>query len=104
MVTAAAGDAGLRRIAEADEPFDLVVTDLVMPGSNGRPVALAALESGCRGVVLVSGFRDRVGVEDLLGDPRVRYLDKPFDPASLLDALDELMAAAPGSAGVERSA
>jgi signal transduction histidine kinase/CheY-like chemotaxis protein len=101
-VTAAAdGDAGARCISEAAEPFDVVVTDLVMPGRNGHEVAEAALASGCRGVVLVSGFRERVGVEDLLADPRVRCLDKPFDPEALLATLDELMER---SAAVERSA
>jgi signal transduction histidine kinase/CheY-like chemotaxis protein len=101
-VTAAAdGDAGARYIAEAAEPYDVVVTDLVMPGRDGRQVAEAALGSGCRGVVLVSGFRDRVGVEDLLADPRVRYLDKPFDAEALLATLDEVMES---STAVERSA
>ena len=100
VVAAADGEAGVRAIEAAAEPFDVVVTDLVMAGGSGRAVAEAALAAGSRGVVLVSGFRDRIAVEDLLADPRVRYLDKPFDPEVLLDLLDELVA---GSA-VERTA
>jgi signal transduction histidine kinase/CheY-like chemotaxis protein len=101
VVAVADGDAGVRTIEAAGVPFDVVLTDLVMPGRSGRQVAEAALAAGSRGVVLVSGFRDRVAVEDLLADPRVRFLDKPFDPEALLDVLEALAGV---SAAVERPA
>jgi CheY-like chemotaxis protein len=104
--SAADGDEGLRLLDHGAAPFDVVITDLVMPGSSGRTVAERALALDARTrVVLVSGFRDRVRVEDLLSDERVRYLDKPFAPDRLLSTLEEMLgdlrsgAAAPRPAG-----
>jgi len=101
--SAADGSEGLRRMDESTEPYDVVITDLVMPGSSGRAVAEHALGLSERTrVVLVSGFRDHVLVEELVASERVRYLDKPFSPDRLLATLDELLSAAaapPGAVG-----
>lgn len=90
VTTAEDGRVAMELLAAAEPVFDLVVTDLVMPGPSGRSVALEALERGCGGVVLVSGYRSRIEVEDLLERPRVRYLDKPYDPRDLIAALEAL--------------
>jgi len=90
VTTAEDGRVAMELLAAADPMFDLVVTDLVMPGPSGRLVALEALSRGCGGVVLVSGYRSRIEVEDLLERPRVRYLDKPYDPRDLIAALEAL--------------
>ncbi len=97
VTTAEDGRVAMDLLAATDPGFDLVVTDLVMPGPSGRRVALEALARNCGGVVLVSGYRSRVEVEDLLEKPRVRYLDKPYDPRDLIAALE-------GLAFVERTA
>lgn len=90
-VTAATdGTAALERLASAEPAFDVVVTDLVIPGPSGREVAKEALRQGCGGVVLVSGYRSRISVQDLLQNPRVRYLDKPYDPRDLMAAIETL--------------
>ena len=84
------GDQALRSLRDTDHPFDVVVTDLVMPGASGREVAEAVLAADGPGVVVTSGFRDRIQVDDLMASERVRYLDKPFTPQDLLGALAEL--------------
>ena len=90
-VTAVAdGDQALRQLREAESAFDVVVTDLVMPGASGREVTEAVLAAEGPGVVVTSGFRDRIQVDDLLRSERVRYLDKPFTPQDLLGAMAEL--------------
>lgn len=84
------GRAALGRLA-ADDGFDAVVTDLVLPRASGRDVAERALALGLP-VVMVSAFPDRVEIADLLREPRVRFLDKPFEPEALLAALGEVLA------------
>ena len=89
---AADGDEGMERLERTAVPYDAVVTDLVMPGRSGRAIAERVLAAEHGRVVIVSGFRDRIEVEDLLVSPRVRYLDKPVPAEQLLAALDELLA------------
>lgn len=83
------GRAALGRLAAGDG-FDAVVTDLVLPGAPGREVAERALALGLP-VVMVSAFPDRVEIADLLLEPRVRFLGKPFEPEALLAALGEVL-------------
>jgi len=90
VTTAADGSEGLRHLGTAERPFDVVVTDLVMPGASGREVTEAALAAGGPGVVLTSGFRDRIPIEDLLSSHRVRFLGKPFTSQELLSAMAEV--------------
>ena len=83
---------GRRALAHlaAGHPLDLVVTDLVLPGASGREVAERALRHGLP-VVMLSAFPDRVEIDDLLDDPQVRFLSKPFAPEALLTALAEIL-------------
>jgi PAS domain S-box-containing protein len=79
-----------------DESFDLVVSDVVMPGMNGVELAqhLTATRPGVR-ILLVSGHSTD-DIRALDGNRRWRYLPKPFTPhdlawtvRSLLDAPGE---------------
>ena len=62
-------------------PIDLVVTDLVMPGMNGRDLAIRIrAEHPQMAVLFMSGYADQIVVtEELLG-PRTGFLQKPFTP------------------------
>ncbi len=78
----------------ASEPFDLLLTDLVLPGRSGGDIAL---ELGQRWpslrVVLMSGYTEDEAVRLAAGGGFVRFLQKPFDMSSLArelrDALNE---------------
>jgi DNA-binding NtrC family response regulator len=79
--------AALRAI-EDEDPFDVVVTDVVMPGMDG--VALAAhIERRAPGlpVVLMSGYAD-----DPIIATRHTVLAKPFPIADLLSAIEAHLA------------
>ena len=92
VVAAASGEeaAGLG----ADQPFDLLLTDLMLPGISGP-----ALAQKLRGrwprleVILMSGYTEDEAVRRGVSAGKVRFLQKPFDMATLAReiraALDE---------------
>jgi PAS domain S-box-containing protein len=79
------GDEALRVLDADREPFDLVVTDLVMPSVGGVALARRLLERDRRRPVLfISGYSDHTPNELA---PLGRLLPKPFTPAQLLEAV-----------------
>jgi two-component system cell cycle sensor histidine kinase/response regulator CckA len=84
VLEASGGAEALDLHAREERPVGLLLTDVVMPGMNGRQVAdqLRRRQGGLR-VLFVSGF-----VDGLMGDGadgvEEEILGKPFTPASLL--------------------
>jgi hypothetical protein len=81
-------------------PAELLITDVVMPGMNGREVAaqLSAAQPGIR-VLYISGYADKVIVHDQTLEPNTELLAKPFTAEALLEAVDRAMAAPPPRTG-----
>src|SRR5262245_40618691 len=74
----------------ADSAFDVVVSDLVMPGTTG----LSLLDTARRchpkmPVILVSGYATSEDVMDAARRGAFRVLRKPFPPRLLIDAVQE---------------
>lgn len=97
---AAAGDVE-EAVAALDQrgPFDLVLTDLYLPGGNGKDVAGRARERlpGVP-VVLMSGYSERSEQDELLQQAGITdYLSKPFTRDQLLDAVRSALEARSGS-------
>ena len=81
-----AGDA-VQAISVAEQ-FDgeirMMLTDVIMPGMNGRELADRVAELRPRTkVVYMSGYTDRVMGSDGEMDDSVEYLQKPFTAAQL---------------------
>jgi two-component system cell cycle sensor histidine kinase/response regulator CckA len=96
-VLAAANGAEALRIAERQPvPIALLVSDVTMPGMSGPELArrLESTSAGLR-VLLLSGYPR----ETALLDPRVSFLQKPFQPRALLAAVRQILAADAGQAG-----
>jgi two-component system cell cycle sensor histidine kinase/response regulator CckA len=97
VVEAASPRAALEAAERGESPFDLVVTDLIMPGMSGRELGerLTALFPGL-GVLYISGYTDDVVMRRGLLDPRMNFLQKPFTLDDLAqkvrEALDSLEA------------
>ena len=76
-----------------DQPFDLVVTDLRMPGMDG-PQSLSAFREAFPAVKLVvmSGLEDRATVLASLGAGAHGYVPKSARPEIIADAIATVMA------------
>lgn len=76
------GEEAIRLLGE--EAFDLVVTDMVMPGMGGLDILRAArATSNPADVILVTGHASLETAIDALKNGARDYLVKPFDPAEL---------------------
>ncbi len=88
------GAAGLAACEAAPRPFDLMLTDVVMPGMNGKALADAvAPRWPTTKIVFMSGYTDNVLGKSGENDGNVRLLSKPFRKSDLAQmirqALDE---------------
>jgi CheY-like chemotaxis protein len=79
-------------LAASHLPFDLLVTDVVLPGMSGRELAqrLGAQPRPPR-VLFVSGYTEDAVVHSGELDPALHFLQKPFLRAELLAAVRRLL-------------
>ena len=77
--------AALDLTTESLEQVQLLITDVVMPGFDGRALAnqLSARHPGLK-VLFVSGYTHETIAERGVADSGLNFLAKPFTPASLL--------------------
>ena len=86
------GDIGLELIEEADHPFDLILTDIMMPEMDG-PTMIAEGKSYLKQakVIFMSGYAEGSMRDKLDTMPEAGYLQKPFSlkvvAAKVKDAL-----------------
>jgi len=82
VLTAAGGDEALERVAAAEEPVSVVLTDWVMPGGGGEELVRKLRERECRvPVIAMSGYP--LGTPPLLAG----VLQKPVPYTALAQAL-----------------
>ena len=74
-------------------PYDVLLTDFVMPGRNGLELAsdLSERWPGL-GVILMSGYAGDTALHGESLPSGIRYLQKPFDIATLAHALRTILA------------
>jgi PAS domain S-box-containing protein len=85
------GESALRLAGELKE-LDLLLTDVVMPGMNGRQLAEALKSVHPRTPVLfMTGYTDDTALRLGIETNQVRILSKPFTPDGLASAVEEAM-------------
>jgi PAS domain S-box-containing protein len=81
--------------------LDLLLTDVIMPGMNGRGLAdqLARERPGLR-ALFMSGYTESAIAHKGVLDAGVEYLQKPFTPESLADRVRQVLGPPPGAAAI----
>jgi len=79
-------------LTDRDGRFELLVTDIVMPGMNGWQLGkrLRSRWPGLR-VLYISGYTEDSAQEESVREPRASFLQKPFLPVDLLSTLRKLL-------------
>jgi len=97
VVTAASGPEALDLVQQAVRPFDVLVTDIVMPQMNGQQLAdLLLLRHPMLKVLFISGYSDLPRKHDGMLRPGMALLTKPFTPGQLVQRVRALLDVKPG--------
>lgn len=92
VATAPDVETALARVDE-EGPFDLVVTDVVLPGRSGFDLAeILRASRPDLPMLFVSGYPEDDRASAMHETDRVRFLQKPFDRDVLLSEVDGLLA------------
>src|SRR5688572_17738697 len=79
-----------------DDPFDIVLLDIGLPGMSGLDVLERMRASARPPLVIVMTADDTSGtLLEAVRRQAFRYLRKPFAPAAIVEVIEEAIAAAP---------
>ena len=85
-------DAALDLLQRDREAFDLVITDIVMPGTNGIDFAHQLRHDDPHlPVLLISGWPRSEGGAREIEELGARFLPKPFDPVTLRSEVRKIL-------------
>ena len=92
MLSAAEGNEGLRIAGGHQEPVDLLITDVIMPGMGGRELA-NRLEASIPGmkVLFMSGYTENTISHHGVLEEGLAFLQKPFTSETLLRKVRETL-------------
>jgi len=92
VLTAETPAAALQKAGDHIGPIHLVMTDVVMPGMNGRELAerIGTMHPGIR-CLYMSGYTANVIVHHGVLDPGVHFLQKPFSVNTLAAKVREVL-------------
>ena len=92
VLAAGSGEEALALAARYSDRIHVLVSDVVMPGMNGRELArrLSALRDGLK-VLFVSGYTGEAVHQRGLLEPGVAFLQKPFTADALARKLREVL-------------
>ena len=86
---AANGTAALETVSHADQPFDLIISDLNMPHLGGEKFATLVHERGAAtSFIFMSGLDPSSSLNKNFGGSAVRFLQKPFTKTALMKMVE----------------
>lgn len=94
VLEASSGEEALDLFDEVHGAIDLLITDAILPGMNGRVLAerLLARAPGLR-VLYISGYADTELLPKGVLEEEITLVQKPFTPDELLEAVAGMLAA-----------
>lgn len=94
VVEAASGEEALEIARARGRPYDLLVSDVVMPGIDGPTLAKRLREEFGQGkVILISGYAEDAIRKNMERAPGIEFLPKPFSLKELAQKVKEVLAA-----------
>jgi len=95
VIEAAGGGAALEAVQRHPGTIDLLITDMMMPGMNGRQLAqrFGRLRPGVR-VLYVSGVVDEASAREAIAGENADFLEKPFEGDAFTSKVRDLLPAA----------
>jgi len=92
VLDAGRAEDALRHLAAHEAPIDVLVTDVVLPGMNGRDLAReVVLRRPETRVLFISGYNEIIVSDQGRGSHSL--LEKPFSAAALMERIAEILAA-----------
>lgn len=90
------GEEAFELCLSSEERFDLVITDIMMPGMNGIELSkkIRAVNSGAK-ILCMSGYVDSPKLVEDLQRENIPLLPKPFNTIQLLEKVREVLEKAP---------
>jgi signal transduction histidine kinase len=93
VLQAATPSEALQLCQSTYERIDLLITDVVMPGMNGRDLAVQLLaQRPSVKVLYMSGYTENIIGHQGILDRGVAYISKPFTPVALAEKVREVLA------------
>ncbi len=96
VIEAPGGEPALKITQEYGEKIDLLLTDVVMPGLNGRELAdkILSFRPGIK-VLYMSGYSNNAIVQHGVLTPGLAFIEKPFSPETLAEKVRQVLVASP---------
>lgn len=92
VVEASNGEEAIEISAKHEGEIDLLLTDVIMPGMNGRELSNRLLESRpTLRVLFMSGYTDDAIVHQGVLDESANFIQKPFAPDALAQRVREVL-------------
>jgi hypothetical protein len=104
VTTAGSGHEAITVLTDQKKPVDLLLTDVVMPGLTGEPLAARArtLRPGIR-ILFMSGYERRAAHAPHWPHPARHVIAKPFSRAALLAQVSEALGTDSRTSGAARA-
>ena len=91
VLSAAGGEEAITLAKTFRDPIHLLLTDMVMPGMNGRALAKKLTAERNLRVLFMSGYTENAIAHRGILDPSLDYIQKPFTPQSLAEKVREVL-------------